>query len=84
LAQFEEEKQMPYVTSTERMALARGKAKGKAASLLTILERHLSIEVPPDLDTVIRTTSDLTKLDRWTDLALETDSLEEFRRQVQL
>jgi len=84
LSQFEEEKQMPYVTSIERMALAKGKAEGKAESLLQILEQRFRLSVPPDLDTVIRSTGDLTKLERWTKLAFETNSLEEFRRQAQL
>jgi Putative transposase, YhgA-like len=92
LSRFEEEKQMPYVTSIERIALkkgeakgeAKGKAEGKAETLLRVLERRFATNVPADLDVAIRGTTDLARLERWVDLAFEAGSLDEFRRLGQI
>ena len=88
LSLFEEEKQMPYVTSIERIALkkgeAKGKAEGKAKTLLRVLERRFASNVPADLDAAIRGTTDLARLERWVDLAFEAGSLDEFRRLGQI
>jgi len=88
LSQFEEEKQMPYVTSVERLARkegqAEGKAEGKAETLLQVLEQRFANKVPADLEAKIRSTSDLTQLERWVSEALRAGSLEEFRRSGQL
>lgn len=88
LSRFEEEKQMPYVTSVERLALkkgeAKGRAEGKAETLLRILERRYAMKLPADLDVAIRRTTDLARLESWVDLAFEADSLDEFRRLSQI
>jgi hypothetical protein len=84
LIRFEEEKHMPYVTSIERLAEKRGKAEGMAETLLRVLERRWATPVPADLAAAVQATSDLAQLERWVDLALQANSLEEFRRLAQL
>jgi predicted transposase YdaD len=91
---------MPYVTSIERLAKAEGraegkaegrvdgraegKAEGKADTLLQILELRLTTEVPADLAVTVRATRDLRQLERWVDVALQANSLDEFRRLAQI
>jgi hypothetical protein len=92
LSRFEEEKQMPYVTSVERIALkkgeaigeAKGRAEGSAEMLLRIFERRFTVKVPEDLAAAVRGTTDLARLERWADLAFEVESLEDFRRRGQI
>ncbi len=88
LSQFEKEKNMPYVTSVERLALKKGRAEGRvegaAATLIHILERRFPGQVPADLNTAIQGTSDLAQLERWVDLALEVASVADFRQMSQL
>jgi hypothetical protein len=77
-----------YVTSVERLALKKGRAEGRAegtaATLIHILERRFSGQMPVDLNTAIQGTSDLAQLERWVDLALEVVSVAEFRQMSQL
>jgi hypothetical protein len=84
LVRIDWEKQMPYVTSVERLALkkgeAKGKAEGKAEALLQILERRFAAKVPPNVDAAIRGTTDLARLEHWLNTVLEANSLEDFRR----
>jgi hypothetical protein len=96
LSQWEEEKQMPYVTNFERLVLKRGEekgeakgmakgmAKGKAEALLQVLERRFQATIPADLSTAIRSTTDLVRLERCMDLAFEAGSLDDFRRLGQI
>lgn len=84
LALFEEEKQMNYVTSIERMGIKKGEAKGKADTLLQILKGRYQADVPDDLGTTIQATNDLVLLERWVDLALKAASLEDFRHQASI
>ena len=92
LSRYEEEKEMPYVTGIERIALKKGEEKGRAEgkmegrieTLLQILERRFAAKVPSDLAAAIRSTTDLAHLERLVDLALEADSLEHFRRLGQI
>ena len=68
LTRFEEEKQMPYVTSIERFAEKRGKAEGKAEgmadTLLQILELRFTTAVPADLAAAVRAARDLAQAGR--------------------
>ena len=100
LSQWEKEKQMPHISTAERIGLQKGEEKGraegkaegivqgktegivqgKADTLVKILERRCKIKLPTDLDTALRTSTDLARLEHWVELALETTSLEEFRR----
>jgi hypothetical protein len=78
---------VPYVTSFERLGFkkgeAKGEAKGKADALLHVLERRFAGGPPAELQSAIRTTTDLEQLDRWLDLAIEVPSLDEFQRLAQ-
>jgi hypothetical protein len=79
MVRFGDEKNMPYVTSFERLGFKRGKAD----ALLHVLTRRFAQGVPADLEVVIRATTDLERLDRWLDLVFEVDSLDEFQRLAQ-
>lgn len=81
--QIEQEIHMPYVTSVERLAKEEGQIEGRVAMLIRALERRLKAHVPEDLTSLIRGTSDLALLERWFDLTLEVESMEEFRRRMQ-
>jgi len=95
MVRFGEEKNMPYVTSFERIGFkrgkaegkaegeAKGKAEGKADALLHVLGRRFAHGVPADLESLIRATTDLERFDRWLDLAFEAASLDEFQRLAQ-
>ncbi|HUY31422.1 MAG TPA: hypothetical protein VMV69_01475 [Pirellulales bacterium] len=87
MVRFGEEKNMPYVTSFERLGFKRGEAegeaKGKADALLHVLERRFARGVSTDLEAFIRAATDLERLDRWLDLAFEAGSLDEFQRLAQ-
>jgi len=58
--------------------------KGRAETLLRVLERRFTVKVPADLDAAIRGTTDLARLECWVDLAVDAGSLEEFRRPSQI
>jgi predicted transposase/invertase (TIGR01784 family) len=45
LEQYEQERQMPYITSIEQMAKAEGKAEGKAETALKLLQENIDLEV---------------------------------------
>jgi flagellar biosynthesis/type III secretory pathway protein FliH len=63
---------------------AEGKADGKADSVLWLLERRFSRPPPAVLAAAIAGTTDLARLDHLLDLAMDANSLEEFRRAAQL
>jgi len=84
MVRFGEEKNMPYVTSFERLGFKRGKAEGKADALLHVLGRRFAHGVPTDLEAFIRAATDLERLDRWLDQSIEAGSLDEFQRLAQL
>ena len=77
--QIEREKQMPYVTSFERLA----KREGQAEMLMGALERRFPIGVPEELAAKIRGTTDLTMLAQWLDLVYACATLEEFQQKFQ-
>ena len=91
LADFEQERKMPYVTSIERIARqegieegkAEGKAEGrveeKAESVLRLLRRRTGQSLSEDLVSAIRGTVDSARLDQWFDIAADAKSIEEFR-----
>jgi hypothetical protein len=81
--QIEQEIHMPYVTSVERLAKEEGQIEGRVVMLIRALERRLKAPVPEDLTSLIRGTTNLALLERWFDLTLEVESLEEFRRRMQ-
>jgi hypothetical protein len=88
LAAFEREKMMPYVSSIERIAEEKGRAKGKTEGMVAakvddlfkFLTKRFQAALPADLEGNIRATTDLAKLDSWIDTSLEASDLEDFRR----
>jgi hypothetical protein len=84
---WEEEKNMPYVTTFERLAReegeAKGKAEGQAAILLLVLEQRFGSPLPEDLATRIRDTRDSALLEKWARMLFAVASLDEFRQQMQ-
>jgi hypothetical protein len=74
---------MLYISSIERLAKEEGRIEGRTEMLIRALEHRLKIAVPEDLASLIRRTTDLALLNRWSDLTLEVASLEEFRRRMQ-
>jgi hypothetical protein len=59
--------------------IAEGEAKGKAESLLRLLELRFPPGPPPDLAAKVRGTTDPEQLRRWFDVAFTAASLEAFR-----
>jgi hypothetical protein len=80
LAEFERERKMPYVSSIERIALKKGRAEGKAETLLRLLSKRFHVALPEELEAAIHSTADLAKLDAWIDNSLEAHNLADFRR----
>ncbi len=81
--QIEQEIHMPYVTSVERLARKEAQIEERRSLLLRALERRLKVAVPEDLTSLIGRSTDLAVLERWFDLTLEVESLDEFRRRMQ-
>jgi hypothetical protein len=61
-----------------------GKAEGKAEWLLRLLERRFATQVPQDVAAAVLATKNVAQLDNWFEAAWRTESLDEFRRMVQL
>ncbi|HEY7158381.1 MAG TPA: hypothetical protein VH575_30835 [Gemmataceae bacterium] len=92
--EIEREKRMPYVTSIERLAREEGKAEGKAEGkvegkaegkadmLRRALQRRFPMPVPEEIADRIQATTDPALLDRWFDLAFDSNSLEEFQQKM--
>ena len=81
---------MPYVMSFERIALKKGREKGKKeglqqGSLLTLKEVILETlsekfgEIPPDLPDIVNQIEDKDKLKALNRLAIKCTSLEEYK-----
>jgi hypothetical protein len=77
--QIEQEKQMPYITSVERLA----KREARAELLIRALERRFQGSVPESIVARIRSATDLTTFDQWLDLAYASSNLEEFQQKMQ-
>ena len=76
---IEQERTMPYVTSTER----RAQQKGRIELLIQTLERRFQAPLPEALAARIQETRDAMLLGQWLDLAYATASLEEFQQRSQ-
>lgn len=77
LERFEGDQIMPYVTSVERLAMAEGKAKGKAETILLVLETRFG-PISESLSSAIRGVTDSDRLTEFARLAAVTPSLAEF------
>jgi hypothetical protein len=76
--------QSQQVLEWQAIAEKRGKAEGKAEWLLRVLQRRFASVVPADLEAAIRGISEQAQLDPLLDAALAADSLDDFRRTVNL
>jgi hypothetical protein len=64
LEQVEQERHMPYITSIERMAIAKGREEGLLAGKIQMLQRILAEPVESDEDLLVQSTEQLAcKLD---------------------
>lgn len=80
LAEFEKERTMPFVSPMERIAQKKGEVEAKVEDLLRFLTKRFKTALPVKLESYIRSTNDLAKLDEWVDAGAEVDDLAEFRR----
>lgn len=71
---------LEWQAEAEKRGLARGMVNAKIEALLRVARKHFPPGVPPEVESVIRATSDLAQLDKWFDDALGASSLAEFRR----
>jgi hypothetical protein len=67
----------------EARAEARAEVKAKADALLRVIQKRYR-ELPEELMTAIRASTDSAQLDRWLDVALEAETLAQFRQQAGL
>ena len=63
------------VLEWQAMAEQRGRAEGRAESLLRLLGRRFAAPVPPELAATIRASRDTTQLDQWFDAAITAAKL---------
>jgi hypothetical protein len=80
---WEKEKQMPYVTSFERLAREEGQAEGQVTMLILILEQRFGAPLPEGLTARLRAVRDAALLGQWGRLAVTVASLEEFQQKTQ-
>ena len=81
----EEVREMPYITTAERIGMRKGLEEGLQQglkeSVLEALEERFGV-VPDDVKDVVRGQKDREVLRRWLRLAIRAGSLEEFRREA--
>lgn len=91
LNRYEQEKQMPYITSVERIGMERGRAEGRAEGvvrgqaemLLYAAEKHFGQALPEELTARIRQTTEVAQLKQWFDLLSTVSSLDDFQQRMQ-
>ncbi|MBF0110659.1 MAG: DUF4351 domain-containing protein [Magnetococcales bacterium] len=74
LSNFEENKEMPYITSVERIGMRKGEQKGKAEMLLKQLQARFGL-VPESLQERVES-ADLKDIDAWAIKIFQADSLQ--------
>jgi hypothetical protein len=73
----------PLVREWKDAARNEGKVEGKVDSVMRVMNVKFRGAVP-EVGAAVRVCRDLETLDRWLDVALTVDTLEEFRRQTGL
>jgi hypothetical protein len=73
----------PLVREWKAAARSEGKIEGKVDALVRVVKGR-DKEAPDEVCEGIRACRDPEKLDRWLDVALMVDTLEEFRKQTGL
>jgi len=89
LALIEEETNMPYITSIERLALQRGREEGREAgreeglllALVRILQSRFSVDASPFLER-LRQRGDAAEIERVIELAATAKDYAALERQV--
>ncbi len=71
------------LANAESKGAVKGAVTAKAESLLRVLRKRYR-ELPEELATSIRVCTDGDQLDRWLDVALDAETLEQFRQQTGL
>ena len=77
----EEVRDMPYITTAERIGMRKGILEEAREMVLEALEERFGV-VPEDLEEVVRGQKDRDELRRWLRLAIRAGSLEEFREKA--
>ena len=73
----------PLIAELLANAESKAKAEAKADSLLRVLRKRYR-ELPEELAASIRACTDGDLLERWLDVALDAETLEQFRQQTGL
>ena len=77
----------PMIAELLAGAKAEGKAEGrtetKAETLLRVIQKRYH-ELPAELTTAIHACIEIAQLDRWLDVALEAETLAQFRQRAGL
>jgi len=77
----EEVREMPYITTAERIGMRKGMLEDAREMVLEALEERFGV-VPDDVEGMVRSQKDREVLRRWLRLAIRAGSLDEFRREA--
>ena len=77
----EEVRDMPYITTAERIGMRKGMLEDAREMVLEALEERFGV-VSEDVKEVVRSQNDRDELRRWHRLAIRAGSLDEFRREA--
>jgi hypothetical protein len=73
----------PLIAELLAGAKAEARAEAKVETLLRVLQKRYR-ELPEDVAAAVRACSDSGQLERWLDVALEAETLAQFRQQAGL
>jgi hypothetical protein len=73
----------PLIAKLLADATTKAEAKAKVESLLRVMQKRYR-KLPEELTAAVRACTDGDQLDRWLDMVLEVDTLEQFRQQAGL
>ncbi|NES01205.1 MAG: DUF4351 domain-containing protein [Symploca sp. SIO1B1] len=90
ITEYEQEQNMPYITSAERIGMERGLQEGRQEGrqeeaqrlLLRLLERRFTLSVPTEVQSRLQQLS-VEQLEELLDVALTVDSLEQFKLRIE-
>ncbi|NES00371.1 MAG: DUF4351 domain-containing protein, partial [Symploca sp. SIO1B1] len=82
ITEYEQEQNMPYITSAERIGMERGRQEEAQKLLLRLLERRFKLSVPTEVQSRLQQLS-VEQLEELLDVALTVDSLEQFQLRIE-
>jgi len=82
ITEYEQEQNMPYITSAERIGMERGRQEEAQRLLLRLLERRFKLSVPTEVQSRLQQLS-VEQLEELLDVALTVDSLEQFQLRIE-